>query len=206
VPPDPAAFIHLSGDLTLGDLLVGVGTLVLAAFTYLLALRARQQVEESGQEIVTSREGLEVARESIEAADRPFVIPTPMPGSSGIELRANSELTIRLWNLGRGPAIVSDVQLELGDHEVLTSLGGFIPIHAGGAADQALRLRGPVNDLIGRGELGDHGTLRVFYNSASATSYMTLCAVRRIETRIVCRHFTRLDPDVDQRPLADLAP
>jgi hypothetical protein len=69
-----------------------------------------------------------------------------------------------------------------------------------------LRARGPVIDLIGRGELPDHGTLRVFYNSASATSYMTLAAVRRIDTRIVCRHFTRSEPDVEQRPLADLEP
>jgi hypothetical protein len=204
--PDPVALIHLSGDLTLGDLLVGFGTLALAGFTYRLAAFTRRQVEESGREMATSREGLEVARESIEAADRPYVIPTPMPGDSDIEFRANGELIIRLWNLGRGPAIVSDVQLLLGDREVLTSLPGFIPIHAGGAADHALRVRGPVVDLIDRGELGDHGTLRVFYNSASATTYMTLSAVRRIDRRVVCRHFTRSEPDVDQRPLADLGP
>ena len=204
--PDPASLIHLSGDLTLGDLLVGVGTLALAGFTYRLSVYTQRQVHESGREITTSRESLQVARDSTEAADRPYVIPTPMPGTSNIEFRANGELTIRLWNLGRGPAIVSDVQLVLGDHEVLASLPGFIPVHAGGAADQALRVRGPVVDLMGRDELGEQGTLRVFYNSASGTTYMTLSAVRRIETRIACRHFIRSEPDVDRRPLADLEP
>jgi hypothetical protein len=206
VLPDPACFIHLSGDLTLGDLLVGVGTLGLAGFTYRLSFYTQRQVEASGREIATSREGLEVGREGIEAAERPYVIPTPMPGSSGIEFRSNGELVIRLWNLGRGPAIVSDVLLELGGRDILSSLGGFIPVHAGGAADDALRVRGPVVDLIGRGELGEQGTLRIFYNSASATSYMTRAAVRRVDRSIVCRHFMRSEPDVDQRPLADLEP
>jgi len=203
--PDPAvALVHLSGDLTLGDLLVGIGTLALASFTARLAVYTKRQVEASGREISTSREGLEVARESVEAADMPFVIPSSQPDSGGISVSPDGRLSIRLWNLGRGPALVSDVQLVLGDREILSSLPGYIPVHAGGVADQDLRLRGPVVDLIRQHELGDRGTLRVFYNHASGTAYMTLAVVRRVEQSFVCRHFSRSEPDVDQRPLADV--
>lgn len=136
------AFIHLNGELTFGGL---------ASFTYLL---------ESNREIATSRGSLEVAPDALEAADRPFVIPSAKPHRAAIDIGTNDTLIFRLWNLG--PAMVCDIQLVLGDHEVLPGLPGFIPVHVDGAADQGLPMRGSAVDLIGRGELGDCGTLRVF--------------------------------------------
>jgi hypothetical protein len=204
---DPATFLHLSGDLTIGDLLVGIGTLALAGFTYRLSAFTQRQVEESGREILTSRESLEVARETNEAADRPFVIPTPQVQRGAVSItRSGDRLAIGLWNLGRGPALVSDVQLRLGDTEILTSLPNYIPVATGQAADMELRLRGPVSELVQRCELSDMGTLRVFYSDASGRTYMTLSAVRRTDRSFLCRHSSRSEPDVDQRPLADLEP
>ncbi len=199
--------IHLEGGLTVGDFLVGTGTLALAAFTARLARYTKGQVVASRQEIRTAQESLEVARQSIEVIDMPLVIPTPQPELGAISItRSGDRLAIRFWNVGRGPAFVSDVQLRLGDNEILTSLENYIPIATGQGADVELRLRGPVSSLIRRGELSDKGTLRVFYNHASATSYMTLAAVRRVEMSFMCRHLSRHEPDVDQRPLVDLEP
>lgn len=59
--------IYVSGDVTLGELIVGIGTLALAGVTGWLARRTSEDVE-------LSREGLKLTRESIEAADRPFLI------------------------------------------------------------------------------------------------------------------------------------
>ncbi len=88
----------------------------------------------------------------------------------------------------------------------MATLPSYIPIPAGGEAEQDLHLRGLVADLMVEGGLGSLGTLRIFYHHASGTGYMTLAAVRLIEWRLICRHFSPPKPDVDQRPLADLEP
>lgn len=56
------ALIHISPDMTAGDLVVGVGTLLLALFTFTLARKA-------GREVKVSEEQVRLARESIEAQE-----------------------------------------------------------------------------------------------------------------------------------------
>jgi hypothetical protein len=119
-----AGGVHLAkfeDTLTLGDALVAFGTLALAGVTFWLALQTRREVK-------LSTSSIELARQGIEAQDMPFVICVPNPdqtdanGLSNIETRMwwdafvdGYRLQMRLWNIGKGPAIVRDVRLLLGD-------------------------------------------------------------------------------------------
>jgi hypothetical protein len=62
--------LHLTDEMTAGELLVGIGTLALALFTAWLAKRTSREVQ-------LNEISLGLTRESIEALDRPFVIATP---------------------------------------------------------------------------------------------------------------------------------
>lgn len=53
------AFIHVSSDMTMGDLVVGAGTLALASFTAWLASRTSKEVKVSEEQVRLSRESIE---------------------------------------------------------------------------------------------------------------------------------------------------
>lgn len=72
--------LSVKGEMTAGELIVGVGTGALAAFTAWLAARTSREVK------LTER-GLGLTRESIEALDRPFVVVTPNEHHQAVAFR-----------------------------------------------------------------------------------------------------------------------
>lgn len=54
-----AFFLHVSPDMTAGDLVVGAGTLALAAFTAWLARRTSREVKVGEEQLILSRKALE---------------------------------------------------------------------------------------------------------------------------------------------------
>ena len=89
----------LSGEISLGELIVGLGTLALAVFTGLLARRTREDVAKT-------EESLQLTREGIEAQDMPFVIASPDPMVGEViaidTFDEGSGMAVRLWNVGKG--------------------------------------------------------------------------------------------------------
>jgi hypothetical protein len=120
-----SAALHITPDMTVGDLVVGAGTLALAVFTLWLAISTRQSAR--------------AAERAVDASGMPFVLPTPVPpeqptgGTSlsarqmwdelmqaltPVEIRkvlhgGQDQVLIRLWNVGAGPAVVRDVRLRV---------------------------------------------------------------------------------------------
>ena len=62
-------FVELTHEMSIGELVVGFGTLALAGFTAWLARRTSAEVRISEQQ-------MRLSRESIEALDRPFLVLT----------------------------------------------------------------------------------------------------------------------------------
>ena len=62
--------IRITGTMTLGDLIVGLGTLALALFTYWLGKSARCSACQMSAQ-------LDIERERLESGDRPYVVPAP---------------------------------------------------------------------------------------------------------------------------------
>lgn len=163
--------ITISGDVPLGDLIVGVGTLALAIVTWFLARR-------TGEEVELTRENVELTRESIEAVDRPFVVAaperfelTPM-FTRGEEEPSNVEwaLFADLTNLGRGPAIFDGVVLENEDGSEL--VGEEWKVEMALVPSEESRVGIGLSDR----EPPDQGTtitLRLLYRSASGVRYQT---------------------------------
>jgi hypothetical protein len=157
----PMAFIvQISSDMTVGDLVVGAGTLGLALFTGLLAKR-------TGREVKVSEEQIRLTRESIEAVDRPFIIVSRKDGF--IARMAGNVIEFALSNLGKGPGIVDELVL-------FGSSGDDLLV---GGLDESRSLapenRVPLEMSIGENRIakGDEVTLRVRYQSASGFSYHT---------------------------------
>ncbi len=156
------AFLQITPDMTAGEVLVGTGTLALAGFTGWLARRTSAEVE-------ISEEQMRLSRESIEALDRPFVIPKRHSGINRIPI-GEGFIVFRMENLGKGPALVEDIQL-IGDpwNEYLDNAleGRVFAISPGDGTNVRLPLIGdepPEGAVLG---------LRIFYRSASAAEYVT---------------------------------
>jgi len=173
VPVDPAA-ITLSDTLTLGDLIVGVGTLALAVFTAWLGFSTRAAARAS--------------QAAVEASEEPFVIATPtddikkmkltrMEGQQPrgtappFEIHRTGEagahfVRLKLWNIGSGPAIVENVELTRGNERFLDGLAHFQPVGAGQAADIEVGSSAwPVSSRA--------ATLTIDYTRASGLAYRT---------------------------------
>lgn len=179
--------------MTAGDLLVGAGTLLLACFTAWLAFRTSRQVK-------LTEQSLDLSRESIEALDRPFVIATPNedhqvlgfiePGPEHPGMR----FAYRLWNIGKGPAIVTDVSLfdPSSEREYLTGAEKFQRASAAAPAGRdelSVLADGPPG-------VGAKLRLRISYQSASGMSYSTESSVDVVENLYcTCRDFRRRAED-----------
>jgi hypothetical protein len=91
--------VHLSGEITLGELLVGFGTLALASFTWRLATATKRTAALAGAEV--------------RAQWRPALVP-----SDDVEidyLADDRELLVGIRNVGRGPAFYVRAGLTVGD-------------------------------------------------------------------------------------------
>jgi hypothetical protein len=146
--------------MTAGDLIVGVGTLALAAFTAWLAARTSAEVK-------ISEEQISLSRENIEAQDRPFVIPTPR-APRGVLI--NPAFIANLENLGKGAALIESIQImSKGGHEYLDDPfdGRVRPLAAASKLSISLPLKGsaPVE--------GTELTVSVHYRSPAGRRYST---------------------------------
>jgi hypothetical protein len=194
-----SAFLGITVDykLTLGDAIVGAGTLLLAVFTGWLAWQTRREVKKTDQSIA-------LARESIEAQDMPYVIVMPQDRST-IEITGPHDvpprwlLKVRLWNIGRGPAIVGDIRIasEPDGAELVDYQWAQRPVAAGGKRDSALGFAGPSDDFEdAEGTL----TLRVYYRHASGARYMTTSRLEVSGQEVLPVSFVRSFADDDERP------
>jgi hypothetical protein len=182
--------LRISGDMTAGELLVGVGTLALAAFTAWLAARTSAEVKVSEEQIRLSREG-------IEALDRPFIIASPDEEHSLLGFaevgpqHAGWRFVYRLWNIGKGPAIVENMSLvdASTQREYLTSNEKM---------ERPVAMQPPVYDglsqLVSNSPPGAGAELilRITYRSASGTRYVTSSRVQVTgNLSCICTDFQR---------------
>ncbi len=190
-----AAFLGITVDseINLGDLIVGLGTGLLAGFTGWLAYQTRKAVGYTKRSVAASEQEIKLARQNIEAQDRPFVIPTrqmerikdvnhtlireePIPiRFINPEQRDHWRFQVRLWNMGKGPAVVTGIFITERvppRRQVLAELDGEIAIHAPhGVSDRHFDLTTPTQlpepseDALWR--------LRIAYRDATGVEYET---------------------------------
>jgi hypothetical protein len=162
--------VEITSEMTAGELLVGIGTLALAAFTAWLAWR-------TSAEVTASEEQIRVSRESIEAQDRPFVV---VKGNSAIRHRIAFVQPLFMFaidNVGKGAAIVEEVTLvtEGGTNLLDPSLEAVPVLPAG----ESRNLRMPsANGTPGAGTIL---VLKIWYQSASGARYLTESELEVIE-------------------------
>jgi hypothetical protein len=184
----------LTNSLTLGDLLVGVGTLALAGFTAWLGFSTRASAK--------------AAQEAVESSEEPFVIATPTDNLEAMILRPHelpqggtvppftihraldvggkgSFVRLRLWNIGQGPAIVTAVHLR---SSAGGELAGQLPQHyaigAGGIAD--IEIPSP-----GWPAQAGPGLLTIDYFRASGVRYRTTSEVDIGDPLVICKTYRR---------------
>jgi hypothetical protein len=166
--------LQVSGDINAGELLVGVGTILLAGITAWLAKR-------TGEEVDRGRENVDLAARALEMHDWPFLVATPDRPTFGLspifdrdtgepvgdpEWRCDAILV----NHGRGPAILDGASLrDIHGRE-------FVDVHW---KVESIYLPGEEPRLAGIGlgfnEPAPGGvlTLRLLYRSATGTRYET---------------------------------
>jgi hypothetical protein len=166
------AWLHFTGDLPLGDLLVAVGTLLLAGFTWRLAQQTKADVA--------------LTRQSVEAIDMPFVIATPSTPEGiqfhrgGTGVHEQSELSVRLWNLGQGPAMVTSTSLKIDGGETMHPMPNNVPVASGGVADLNLMAAIEHDEKAPDPFFDDErkGVFVIDYSHASGSKYQTVSRVR----------------------------
>lgn len=159
-----AAWIEIDWTITLGELLVGLGTLALAGVTWQLAKSSDK---------------------SLEALDLPFLLAAPdRNGAFGFSpvfeegpepVDAEWIFSIELTNLGSGPAIFDGVELldEKGEDQVKQDWEvDFLIRPKDDAQPVGIPLKGDPPAP------SSHLTLRTFYRSASGNRYVTVHRVR----------------------------
>lgn len=141
-------FIDITPDMTAGDLIVGVGTLALAGFTWLVARRTRN---------------------SIEALDRPFIFVSRRDNDSIVRMGKDA-MYFSLTNLGKGPGIVHEVELlaPSGKNLFSGSLEDVRAIRPETVDTVDLEMK-----LSARPAIGQRLRLRTLYRSASDFPYVT---------------------------------
>jgi hypothetical protein len=163
------AFVRLIPEMTVGELVVGLGTLALAGFTAWLARRTSAEVQ-------ISEEQIHLSRESIEALDRPFLVLTHYSGEPSVGITQNL-LLLRVENLGKGPALFEGVRVRLIGRQARVELGENPPegsikvVPVEGGIDLRVPLREQLNE-------GARFAVEALYRSASAHKYMTLSDLR----------------------------
>lgn len=204
--------VHVELKSTVGEVGVAIGTLALAFFTWQLALQTKAEVFQTRRELDLTQKSLDLTRESIEAGERPYVIPSGYGDSGRIFFRYTTNrgwhLRIGLWNLGKGPGIVGDVQLRVNGEHVLQPLKVEIPIShvQPSVADQLLPVEFRYSEITGDQPTlalpdGDYSLL-VFYRQSSGGALVTTTSVTRTDAELLCAGFVRTAPDgVEARPL-----
>jgi len=193
----PVAWLTLT--TTLGELLVAIGTGLLAAFTAWLGWEARASAR--------------AAKEAVEASEEPFVIATSTPGPDEMKLRPHEQpqqgqsppiaihraleaadaagpaapgfVRLRLWNIGQGPAIVTSVRLDGEDTgPLLDAPYKQYPVGAGGAEDIEIQSRRWP-------EVESDGVLVIDYYRPSGVGYHTTSVARIGDPWVDCKSYVR---------------
>ena len=180
--------LHVSNQLTAGDVLVGGGTLLLGAFAFL---------------------SVRVAGATVEAQDAPLLIGANVPTDSPVAKACGGQswdppfagalaegnalgFAMRLWNVGRGPAVVRDVRLEIEGKEALRPLPSHVIVNAGGVHDGVWTEFAVAKD---KRDADLTGTLRMIYAHPNGRLLVTVSRVemrgRALYVRTIRRHKVR---------------
>jgi|GEM_PF-3840195 len=195
--------LQVTDEMTAGELLVGIGTLALALFTAWLAKRTSREVQ-------LNEISLALTRESIEALDRPFVIATPNENYAALAflepgpVHPGMRFAYRLWNIGKGPAIVEHVSLKEGTGRELLIDSFERAISAPGVRDELNSLKEGIPGV------GAQLSLQIHYRSAAGRTYTTVSRLLVVEDfNCICESFQRIDsagaPPKRRRPPRDLS-
>src|SRR5271167_1293695 len=138
--------ITMIRTMTIGELIVGLGTLALACLTGVLAYQTKRSARAS--------------QAAVESAEEPFVISAPTDRLEGMRLREHEHpqsgttppfeihrafdnrghfVRLKLWNIGHGPAIVHRVRLCRDDIDYLDALPQVYPLGVGHSVDIEIR-------------------------------------------------------------------
>jgi hypothetical protein len=196
--------VHLTGEINTGELLVALGTVLLAGVTWRLSRRTAASVD-------VARQSAEAERASVDAMHMPFVIAVPTPAGDLATLHAAefrdvpladiptqlhrkakstsySVLRLRLWNIGVGPAIVKGLRLTDGHGtEYLDDSSPDQPCAAGQAYDPEIDIgQWPDDD--------SPATLTIDYVDASGKPYLTESKAWIRNDAVTCTTHQRLEP------------
>jgi hypothetical protein len=156
----PAAGISIDWTLSLGDIVVGVGTLLLALVTWSLAKNTARSVEALDLPFV-------IATSEREGAFNLHPIDPDHPDSSDVIWA----VAVKLKNIGAGPAIVDGLEIRHGETNapiMSTDWTWDKPISPGDETiNQAVGLKGDPP------EQSDALRVCVLYRSASGNHYVT---------------------------------
>lgn len=187
--------IEISGEVQLGDLIVGVGTAALAIFTYKLARSTRESVNNSDAQLEAVRDHVAATTQLADAQDRPYIVPMPPYQKVGEIMRTGPPepifgpspmgfrpyenrwvFAVRLWNIGSGAAIVESMSLDLDDHEPIPLLykQQVIVDARIGASDQFI----DADQIDVKPEAEARGVLSIVYRSPAAKRYVTRATVK----------------------------
>ena len=165
--------LSVTGQMSAGDLVVGCGTLALALFTFLSVRAARAGLDAQDAPMVI---GVHVPDDSpIAGQFAPFSFSPPFAGR--LPDGYSPQFVLRLWNVGRGPALIRDVQLNLAGHKALGPLPSQLIINPGGVFDGTWATFS-VPPTAADGDLA--GTLRITYAHSNGVTFQT---TSRVEMR-----------------------
>ena len=105
-------------------------------------------------------------------------------------------LAIRLWNLGKGPAIVQSVELNIGPTRILERVAQQMAIGAGQVRDELLPL--VHGTTVPHDARRLTGVLVIHYQHSDGTGYRTECTITVNDGDVVPETFARTR--IDQRP------
>lgn len=113
--------LHVTPDMTAGDLVVGVGTVLLALLTYFAVRVARASVVAQDAPLLIGAHvhGATEVANSLGPANFKPPFAGLLPEGFGFAGSDGPAFVMRLWNVGRGPAVVRDVRLRMGKKDVL---------------------------------------------------------------------------------------
>lgn len=175
--------LHVTGQMTVGEIAVAVGTLALAFFTF---------------------RSVRVARAHMDAQDAPLIIAAPVPANSPIVGQFapfefdppfagllpdgySPRFALRLRNVGRGPALVRDVRLRLDGRDALGPLLSQVIIEPDGVFDATWAAFSAPAAIC---DAGTSGRLSIVYASSGGSTFQTASAV---DMRARALHVTTID-------------
>jgi hypothetical protein len=155
-----AIAVVLDPTLTLGEVIVGIGTLALALVTWMLARSSAR---------------------SVEALDLPFVLASSEGDGAFSYFPVDPEeeepedfewsLSLSLDNLGRGPAIVDGIELRNKTAATEMTKTHWSWDRAVKAGEKTIHMAVPIRDEPP--DRGEEVAVRVLYRSATGARYLT---------------------------------